>query len=74
MSGECCERATQPYSSGGGGRIYQAQDQHRVLTHPPDRLCNFCAKKESSLKIDIHLLSYLSYFPQLLVLNCFPPN
>ena len=29
-----CERATQPYSSGGGGvRFFQAQDQPSVITH-----------------------------------------
>ena len=28
-----CERATQPYSSGGGGRFFQAQDQPSVTTH-----------------------------------------
>ena len=28
-----CERATQPYSSGGGGTIFQAQDQPSVTTH-----------------------------------------
>ena len=28
-----CEGATQPYSSGGGGTIFQAQDQPSVTTH-----------------------------------------
>ena len=29
----CCERATQPYSLGGGGRFDKAQDQ-QVITTP----------------------------------------
>ena len=28
-----CERATQPYSIGGGGTIFQAHDQPSVITH-----------------------------------------
>ena len=38
MHRACCERATQPYSLGGGGTIYPGSRQAGVTIHSPRRV------------------------------------
>ena len=62
----CCERATQPYSLGGGGvRFDQAQDQQMVTTRSP-RIVTECLLTRSMLiKMYVHV--YAIYRSQCVV-------
>ena len=51
-----CERATQPYSSGGGGTIFQAQDQPSVTTHVRVGNRVFSHSLDFVSKIYIHII------------------
>ena len=56
-----CERATQPYSSGGGSMIFQAQDQPSVTTHVRVGNRVFSHTLDVVFKMHIHII-YSHYF------------
>ena len=57
----CCERATKPYSLGGGGvRFDQAEDQQVVTTHGP-RIVTECLLTRSML-IKMYVYAIYSRF------------
>ena len=57
-----CERATQPYSSGGGGvRFFQAQDQPSVTTHVRVGNRVFSHSLDVVSKMHIHII-YSHFF------------
>ena len=56
-----CERATQPYSSGGGGTIFQAQDQPSVPTHVRVGNRVFSHSLDVVSKMHIHII-YSHFF------------
>ena len=57
----CCERATQPYSLGGGGTIYPGSRPAGVTTHCP-RMVTVCLLTRSML-IKMYKLTISGYVP-----------
>ena len=56
-----CERATQPYSSGGGVRFFHAQDQPSVTTHVRVGNRVFSHSLDVVSKMHIHII-YSHFF------------
>ena len=52
----CCERATQPYSLGGGVRFFQAQDQ-QVTTRRPKIVTECLLTRSMLFKIYFHAIN-----------------
>ena len=60
---EDCERATQPYSSGGEVRFFQAQDQPSVTTHVRVGNRVFSHSLDVVSKMYIHIKYSISFSP-----------
>ena len=55
----CCERATKPYSPGGGGggvRFEQAQDQHVVTTRSPQIVTKCLLTRSMLIKMYVYAI------------------
>ena len=53
----CCERATQPYSVGGGGvRFDQAQDQQVVTTRSPQIVTECLLTRSMLIKMYVYAI------------------
>ena len=57
----CCERATQPYSLGGGVRFDQAQDQQMVTTRSP-QIVTECLLSRSMLIKSMYMMLFIVDF------------